>query len=90
MSTNRNRVEEKDNNNLASGKDRMPEHKERLSENNAGLKHKLTEKQAPGDTDKGRGGESPEQRQNTTPAGAMERESKNEIGTDKKVKTNDK
>lgn len=88
MSTDRNRVEEKDNNNITTGKDRMPKHKERLAEDNAGLKNKLTEKQAPNDTDKG--GLSAQERANTTPAGAMERESVSEVGTDKKVKKNDK
>lgn len=68
MSTDRNRVEEKDTNKstdrnknkaeekdttMATGRDRMPKHKERLAKDNAELENKLTEKQSPADTDKG-------------------------------------
>lgn len=94
MSTDRNRVEEKDNNNLTTGKDRMPKHKERLAEDNAELENKLTEKQAPNDTDKGglsgktnsEGG----QRANVSTAGAQERQSVNEFASAKDASRKEK
>ena len=63
--------------------DRVPKHKQRLAEGNAKLQNKVSNKQGPTDTDKG--GNSPEQKQNVSPAGRMSRESINEEGTDKHV-----
>lgn len=63
--------------------DRVPKHKQRLAEDNQGLQKKVSNKQAPNDTDKG--ANSDKQKANVSPAGRMSRESIGEIGTDKHV-----
>ena len=62
--------------------DRVPKHKQRLAEGNKALQNKVSNKQAPTDTDKGG---HPEKGQNVSPAGGMSRGKVNEEGTDKHV-----
>lgn len=63
--------------------------------NNAGLKDKLTEKQSPADVDKGsqssktsQGSDGGDQKSNVSTTGRVDRESINEMGTDKQRKKN--
>lgn len=68
--------------------DKKRENAQNRQPDNAELQHKVSDKQAPNDTDKG--GLSEDQRKSMSPAGAMERESVGEIGTDEDRKRKEK
>lgn len=69
-------------------KDRENKDPQNYEPDDAELQHKVSDKQAPNDTDKL--GLSPEQRANTTVSGAVERESVGEFGSDEETKDKEK
>lgn len=73
---------------LKRNEDKKGRDEQNTQPDNAELQQKISDKQAPNDTDKG--GLNADQRKNMSPAGAMERESVGEIGSDEDRKRKEK